>query len=67
MALQFMEHLESQHGDAAQLDAIAIIATVGTGDGPGESKTHFTFRDGNGGPLARYRALGLMAEVDRSI
>jgi hypothetical protein len=67
MALAFMEHLESEHGDEAELDAIAFIASVHTGHGPGETKTHFSFRDGNGGPLARYRGLGLLAEVDRNV
>jgi hypothetical protein len=65
MALAFMEHLESQHGDEADLDAIAFIATVATPTG--DSKTHFSFHSGKGTPLARYRALGLLAEVDRSI
>ena len=29
MALDFMEHLEQQHGEAGELDAIAFIAAVG--------------------------------------
>ena len=65
MALAFMEHLESQHGPDAQLDAIVFIGAVDNGDGT--TKTHFTFRDGGGQALARYRALGLLAEVEKSI
>jgi len=67
MALAFMEHLESQHGNEAELEAIAFIGTVSIGPGGGQTKTHFSFRAGNGEPLARYQALGLLAEVDRTI
>ena len=67
MALAFMEHLESQHGNDAELEAIAFIATVSIAPGAGQTQTHFSFRAGNGEPLARYRALGLLAEVDRNV
>jgi hypothetical protein len=66
MALDFMEHLEQQHGEAGgELDAIAFIAAVDFGDG--HMHTHFSFRNGDGTPLPRYRGLGLLAEVERSI
>jgi hypothetical protein len=65
MALDFMEHLEQQHGESGELDAIAFIAAVDFGNG--HMHTHFSFRDGDGAPLPRYRGLGLIAEVERSI
>jgi hypothetical protein len=65
MALAFMEHLEEQHGETGRLDAIAFIAAVDFGDG--HMHTHFSFSDGDGTPLPRYRGLGLLAEVERSI
>jgi hypothetical protein len=65
MALEFMEHMEEKHADGSRLDAVAFIAAVSQPDG--QTITHFSFRDGTGEPLARYRGLGLLAEVERSI
>jgi hypothetical protein len=63
--LTLMEQIDATTAADASVEAIGFLVAINNGDGT--TTAHQVFRDGDGENLARYRGLGLLEEVSRSI